>query len=641
MTKHFSQARKELGEEASFEQIEARAKELKAGKDNKGAAEKDNERSPEDLTKVDTVVKELPNQDLIRHGSRFGVDESKYDFSKREATREGGSKHPVEREAHANATVDALPEALKNHIVDAANAWDAKDTSVFDQASRSGVSRAERARAIMQEAMKRYTDELASKGEGGGSGKEVKENEEGVGGLERWQGKNPLDKAKVRPTEERVNLPADTGKPEEFKEENKSWEDQVREARKAVNKAKAYKDMTPDEKEALAAKGQSGGAPEEKVGTEEGAKQDTDHFAQAKKELPNGTLSEQAMRAQDLKHDASIVEEHNAGTGSSILKDGKKVEDGYVVGINKELEHSIDGEKITPEDIKAYRERPDVQKALKDNPKAFIGTWVDGGKTYFDTSIPEPDLETAKKLGADNKQKAIFDAKSKETIYLESRNYPKGYPESAKEGGEGSLPEVGGGAPGKATKAKPLPTGDDLIKKYGESDGDPAHTSFILQDGRGVAQTGTVHDEMLGGKMTDADPARERFIEQGNIRVRAHGVYGNRETALSIPDRMTPEQLAHIQKMSPMLRSGAVMIEGARPGSEYRVIKYGEATNEKLESTIREISQVVPKDYPKVTPGVDEDVTFDPEKFRTQTGEDTKLRPLAAKKKSPLGSAKR
>src|ERR1035437_1094392 len=109
----------------------------------------------------------------------------------------------------------------------------------------------------------------------------------------------------------------------------------------------------------------------------------------------------------------SMIEGHNAGTGSSILKDGKKVEDGYVVGINKELEHVIDGEKITPEDIKAYRERPDVQKALKDNPKAFIGTWVDGGKTYFDTSIPEPNLETAKKIGKGNEQKAILDAKNK------------------------------------------------------------------------------------------------------------------------------------------------------------------------------------------------------------------------------------
>src|ERR1019366_8381394 len=131
---------------------------------------------------------------------------------------------------------------------------------------------------------------------------------------------------------------------------------------------------------------------------------------------------------------------------SSILKNGTKVEDGYVVGINKELEHAIDGEKITPEDVKAYRERPEVQKALKDNPKAFIGTWVDGGKTYFDTSIPEPDLETAKKLGKANEQKAIFDAVNKVPISLEDRNYPKGYPEGAKEGGTGPLPEVGGGS---------------------------------------------------------------------------------------------------------------------------------------------------------------------------------------------------
>src|ERR1035437_859393 len=56
--------------------------------------------------------------------------------------------------------------------------------------------------------------------------------------------------------------------------------------------------------------------------------------------------------------------------------------------------------------------------------------------------------------------------------------------------------------------------------------------------------------------------------------------------------------------MSPMLRSGAVMIEGARPGSEYRVIKYGKATDEALESNIRELSQVVPVNYPKGTPEV-------------------------------------
>jgi hypothetical protein len=528
-TKLFKQARTELGEDATSDQVMARVDELKA-KPEPGLLGTEKElknegRTPEQLTKVTDVIKDHSDQDLARLGKKYGVDDKDYDFSARDEKR-----HRVERDQYVKDVLAKMPDKDLDNISRLSDEWQNKNSTLWSEAERTPASKAQRSRAIMQEH------------EGGP--KEV------AGGTEE---------------------------PEAGSKE--AWETLRKTGRNTADNSPA------------------------KVGTEEGAKQDTAYFDQAKRDLPNGSLSEQLGRAQELKHDAAIVEEHNAGTGSSILKDGKKVEDGYVVGINKELEHSIDGEKITPKDIKAYRERPDVQKALKDNPKAFIGTWVDGGKTYFDTSIPEPDLETAKKLGKANEQKAIFDAKNKVPISLEeARNYPEGYPESAKEGGEGPLPEVGGGAPGKVAKA--LPTGDDLIKKYGESDGDPAHTAFILPDGRGVAQTGTIHDEMLGGKTTDADPPRERFIEQGGIRVRAHGVYGNREIALSIPDRITPEQLTHLKKMSPMLRSGAVMIEGARPGSAYRTIDYGKATDETLESTIRELSQVVPANYPKGTPEV-------------------------------------
>jgi hypothetical protein len=126
-------------------------------------------RSPEDLAKVDRAVAELPNQDLQRLGTRFGLDESKYDFSKREATREGGSKHPIEREKFSKDTQEKLPEALKNHIVDAAKAFDEKNPDVFSPQDLSASGNAARARAIMAEAMKRYTDELAAKGQAGGS----------------------------------------------------------------------------------------------------------------------------------------------------------------------------------------------------------------------------------------------------------------------------------------------------------------------------------------------------------------------------------------------------------------------------------------------------------------------------------------
>lgn len=153
------------------------------------------------------------------------------------------------------------------------------------------------------------------------------------------------------------------------------------------------------------------------------------------------------------------------------------------------------------------------------------------------------------------------------------------------EQGEAGKPGTVGG--NKAATRK-LPTGDQLISKYGESDGDPAHTAFLLPDGRGVAHTGTIHDEMLGGKTTDVPAPRERFInEQGGIRMRSHGVYGNRQFAISIPkEGITPEQLNALKKMSPQMGTGSVYIE--TPGGETRTVDYGKASSE-LESKIREI----------------------------------------------------
>ena len=61
-------------------------------------------------------------------------------------------------------------------------------------------------------------------------------------------------------------------------------------------------------------------------------------------------------------------------------------------------------------------------------------------------------------------------------------------------------------------KGKELPTGESLLKKYGEGGSDPKHTAFILDDGRTVANTGTDHDIMLGGKATDKKPPREQCL---------------------------------------------------------------------------------------------------------------------------------
>jgi len=171
--------------------------------------------------------------------------------------------------------------------------------------------------------------------------------------------------------------------------------------------------------------------------------------------------------------------------------------------------------------------------------------------------------------------------------------------------------------------AKALPAGDDLIKKYGESSGDPAHTTFVLKDGRGVANTGVDHDTMLGGRATDKNPPREKFVADGNIRIRPRMGAG-REVSMSIPKSgINAKQLEYINRMSPQLKSGAVLIEVGEPGGAYRIIDHGKASVENLGKTLRELAPVE-GESPK-----ESKTSFDPNKFRTQT-----MEPLG--KKSPL-----
>jgi hypothetical protein len=205
------------------------------------------------------------------------------------------------------------------------------------------------------------------------------------------------------------------------------------------------------------------------------------------------------------------------------------------------------------------------------------------------------------------------------------------------------LPTASGGSPAAGAakaKSKELPTGDELIKKYGESSGDPAHTTFILKDGRGVANTGSDHDMMLGGKATDKNPPREQFVADGNIRVRPRMGAG-REVSLSIPESgINTKQLAYLEKMAPQLRSGAVLIEVGKPGGEYRILSHGEASTENLGKALRELapiknekgSPVDENGNPTVSGGSpaagttegrtkteDEDTSFDPNRFHTST----------------------
>src|ERR1019366_9456101 len=104
------------------------------------------ERSPEDMSKVEGVVKDHSDQELARLGKKYGVDESKYDFAKRDEKR-----HRVERDDFVNDLLSKMPEKDIDNIARLAGEFDNKDATTWTSAERSNLSRAQRARAIMQE----------------------------------------------------------------------------------------------------------------------------------------------------------------------------------------------------------------------------------------------------------------------------------------------------------------------------------------------------------------------------------------------------------------------------------------------------------------------------------------------------------
>jgi Protein of unknown function (DUF3293) len=144
---------------------------------------------------------------------------------------------------------------------------------------------------------------------------------------------------------------------------------------------------------------------------------------------------------------------------------------------------------------------------------------------------------------------------------------------------------------------KALPTRDQLVKKYGEAQSyDPKAIAFILDDGTRITNTGTDHDHMLGGKATAENPPRERFVKEGNIRVREHQGAGGRTVAFSIPESgINAAQWEVIKKMSPMLSSGGVGIEIGQMGGKYDTIEYGEASPERLQQAINKVLEPAAK----------------------------------------------
>ena len=346
------------------------------------------------------------------------------------------------------------------------------------------------------------------------------------------------------------------------------------------------------------------------VGTEAAAKSDTEHFANAKKELGDkASIREIADRAQEMKDAAKVKGEFKpvehdeyakavkSNPQAATLTDTDSMKNNKAFSNGKGVYYSISPEG----DLQGVINNSGEKGALKEIMPHAI---ANGAKTLdaWDVYLPKQ----YEKYGFERTKSVPYDVKNYGEPPQElkdawkAQGWKEGDPNPSvqymklKEGvtGEGPAKE---GFPDKidrpTTKGKAMPTGDALIKKYGVSNGDPKDTTFILDDGRAVANSGTDHDLMLGGKATDKNPPRERFVAEGNIRVRPHMGTSGRETSFSIPESgVNAAQLAVIQKMSPQLRTGAVMIEVGKPGGKYEAIPYGEATNERIEQAIQNVT---------------------------------------------------
>ena len=113
-----------------------------------------------------------------------------------------------------------------------------------------------------------------------------------------------------------------------------------------------------------------------------------------------------------------IVETHNSNSGSSITQTGADLygKPGWYSVALKGYEKILDKAVITAEDLQKYV--AENKKVLQEHPDAFVGSWVDEGKTYLDISRAVRSREVALKLAESSEQKAIFDLGKGESIYL-------------------------------------------------------------------------------------------------------------------------------------------------------------------------------------------------------------------------------
>jgi hypothetical protein len=334
-------------------------------------------------------------------------------------------------------------------------------------------------------------------------------------------------------------------------------------------------------------------ASEEALGKETAktSAKDTDHMQAAIKELgPDAKLSGITKRAQEMKDSHAQVAAHNENGGSTFhpTKGDLNGKPAFSVGGEPEfkspdLKMTTNGKELTTAQRDEFANRPAVKEALDKHKDASIGTWYDKetDKTTTELVKTPTDRAEAIAMGKKNGEKVIYDLGKGEEIKTGGT-------------GEGSFPEK----IERPTTTTPkggsdLPTRDALVKKYGETKtNDPKGITFILDDGTKIPNTGVDHNQMVGGKTnTVKNSSLERFMDEGNIRVRESQGTAGRMVAISIPKSgVNAIQWEAIKAMGPQLRSGSVAFEIGNLGGKYETIGYGEATEERMQQALKNIT---------------------------------------------------
>lgn len=118
----------------------------------------------------------------------------------------------------------------------------------------------------------------------------------------------------------------------------------------------------------------------------------------------------------------SIIQ--NGGASYNLITGEFNPDNGYMVSAKgyESKSNYNGGFKNIQYDVASYiKENAHILMAGVVDTNVFIGGWVEEGELYLDISSKIDTEDEARNLALRNEQKAIFDNKSKQTIYIDNQ----------------------------------------------------------------------------------------------------------------------------------------------------------------------------------------------------------------------------